>query len=65
MVKRHSVVCSCGQELPRPIPKVCPACKSEISRIEYSRSPVWLPVVLVVLMFGILLGLILLLGKFN
>lgn len=63
---RHlpQVVCSCGQELTRPIPRICPNCKCEIKRIERSTTGAWLPVVLVIVMFGTLLGLILFLGYY-
>ncbi len=60
------VTCSCGQKLTQPIPRICPGCKATISVIRKRQSGRWLSIVLVVLMFGILLGLILFLGnRFN
>lgn len=63
MVTRPPVICSCGHELKRPIPRVCPHCKSEIVEIRKSGWPTWLPVLLVVLMFGTLLALVFILAS--
>lgn len=64
MPNRVQVVCGCGAELPRPVPRICPHCRCEIRGVRRSSSAAWLPVLIVLFMFGTLVGLVLWLGYY-
>ncbi len=54
MPRKERIVCACGGELSRPIPKCCPHCGADIVAVRRRWWPLVLPAVLVVLMFAAL-----------
>ncbi len=56
MARKEKIVCQCGGELRRPIPKKCPHCGAQITAIKRRGLPSFLPVVIVILMFAAMLA---------
>ena len=52
MAPREKIVCDCGGELSRPLPKICPHCGDEIVAVRRRLWPVVLPVFIVGAMFA-------------
>lgn len=56
MAQRLRIVCQCGGQLPRPVPRVCPHCGAAITTLRSSSWPwVW-QVLSVAAVFGLLVG---------
>jgi len=58
--RRHleKLVCQCGGEIKRPIPKKCPHCGAQITGVKQRLWPLILPVLAILLMIAALIGFV-------
>ncbi len=56
MAQRDQLVCECGGQLDRPIPKACPHCGAILAGVKVRIWPAVLGLLLILAMFAVLVG---------